>query len=69
VGIVVKGFFPPGPSTRIDGVPVNPRLLASLSFLESSGSHLELSDRSLFHLSRSLTPAPFAMEVRNESVT
>ncbi len=46
VGIVVNGFFPPGPSTRIDGVPVKPRLLASLSFFPSSGSHLELSDRS-----------------------
>ena len=59
--MVVKGFFPPGPSTRIDGVPVNPRLLASLSFFESSGSHLELSEPSLFHLSRSLTPAPCAL--------
>ena len=69
VGIVVNGFLPPGPSTRIEGVPVNPRLFASVSFLESSGSHLEFSERSLFHLSRSLTPAPFAIEVRNESVT
>ena len=49
-------------------MPVKPRLFASVSFLLRMESHFELS-RSEFHLSRSGTPASFAIEVRNESVT